>query len=72
MRLILKKELKRPKAPKTGTMKSIERYLEKLKEVEKKNAEIRAYNKALTGKAQYAQRAFSGFGKSKSTKKSKR
>lgn len=71
MRLVLKKELKRPKAPKLGTMKSVENYLQKLKEVEKRNAEIRAYNKVLTGKAQYAQRAVSGFGKkgTKSTSK---
>lgn len=72
MRLILKKELKRPKAPKNGTMKSIENYLQKLKAVEKRNAEIRAYNKALTGKAQYAQRAVSGFGKKTGAKSTKR
>ncbi len=63
MRLILKKERKRPKAPKNGTLKSIENYLGRLKEVEKYNQQVRAYNKALTGKAQYAQRAVAGFGK---------
>lgn len=68
MRLILKKEKARPKAPKTATMKSLERYMERLKAVEKYNAEVRRYNAALTGKAQYCQRAVAGFGKKKGKK----
>ena len=63
MRLILKKEKARPKAPKTATMKSLERYMERLKAVEKYNEQVRAYNRSLTGKAQFAQRAIAGFGK---------
>lgn len=68
MRLILKKEKARPKAPKTATLKSIDRYMERLRAVEKYNASVRAYNKSLTGKAMYAQRAIAGFGKKKNGK----
>lgn len=68
MRLILKREKARPKAPKTATMKSLERYMERLKAVEKYNEQVRAYNRTLAGKAQYAQRAIAGFGKKKGKK----
>lgn len=71
MRLILKREKKRPKAPKTATMASLDRYAQKLKEVEKYNADVRAYNRSLTAKAQYTQRAIAGFGK-KGAKSAKR
>lgn len=63
MRLILKKEKARPKAPKTATLKSIDRYMERLKAVEKYNAEVRKYNQMLTGRANSCQRAVAGFGK---------
>jgi hypothetical protein len=63
MRLILKKEKKRPKAPKTATMATLERYNQKLKEIEKYNSEVRAYNRSLCAKAEYTQRAVAGFGK---------
>lgn len=69
MRLIFKKEKKRPKAPKTATMTSLDRYAQKLKEVEKYNSEVRAYNRSLAAKAEYTQRAVAGFGKKKSTAK---
>lgn len=63
MRLILKKERPRPKAPKTATEKSLTNYLNKIKEVEKYNAGVRAYNRKLSQLAEYSQRAVAGFGK---------
>ena len=63
MRLILKKEKVRPKAPKTATLKTIDNYMERLKAVEKYNSEVRKYNQVLTGRAQFCQRAVAGFGK---------
>lgn len=69
MRLILKKEKKRPKAPKTATLATIARYQEKLKEVERYNKEIKAYNSLLCREADSVQRMVAGFGK-KGVKKS--
>lgn len=68
MRLILKKEKKRPKAPKNATLQTIARYHEKLKEVERYNKEVRAYNQLLCREADAVQRAVSGFGKKKAGK----
>lgn len=65
MRIVLRRELKRPKAPKVATEKSLASYLNRLSEVEKKNIEIRNYNRRLTSMAERAQRAVDGFGKAK-------
>ena len=72
MRLILKREKKRPKAPKTATLTSIARYQEKLKEVDRYNKEVRAYNSLLCREAEAVQRAVAGFGKGKKIKSVKR
>lgn len=64
MRLILKKEKRRPKAPKSANLATLDRYYAKVKEVEKYNAEVRRYNKSLCSKAQAVQKAVAGFGKS--------
>lgn len=69
MRLILKREKKRPKAPKTATMTALERYQRRLAEVEKYNQQVRAYNRTLCAKAEMVQRAVAGFGKKKGGKK---
>ena len=69
MRIVLKRELKRPKAPKVATERSMTNYLQKLAAVEKKNVEIRNYNRRLTSLADRAQRAVAGFGKKKGGKK---
>lgn len=63
MRLILKKERKRPKAPKTATKTSLDNYAKKLREVEAYNASVRKYNRELYAMAQRVQKAVSGFGK---------
>lgn len=63
MRLILKKEKRRPKAPKSANLATLERYYAKVKEVEKYNAGVRQYNKTLCSKAQSVQKAVAGFGK---------
>lgn len=63
MRLILKKEKKRPKAPKSANLAALDRYAKRLQEVEKYNTSVRAYNRALCNKAEYVQRAVAGFGK---------
>ena len=68
MRLVLKKEKRRPKAPKTATAATLDRYYAKVKEVEKYNAEVRKYNRALCAKAAAVQKAVSGFGKAKGKK----
>lgn len=68
MRLILKREKKRPKAPKTATAETLDRYYAKVKEVEKYNADVRKYNRALCAKAQAVQKAVAGFGKAKGKK----
>lgn len=65
MRLILKKEKRRPKAPKTANMATLDRYYAKVKEVEKYNADVRKYNKTLCSKASAVQKAVAGFGKAK-------
>ena len=72
MRLILKKERKRPKAPKTATLNTIARYQQKLKEVEAYNKEVRAYNSLLCREADAVQRAVAGFGGKKIKKSLKR
>lgn len=69
MRLVLKKEKRRPKAPKTGTKTSLDNYAKKLREVEQYNAQVRKYNRDLCAQAQRVQKAVSGFGKKKSGKK---
>ena len=66
MRLILKKEKRRPKAPKSVNMASLERYYARVKDVEKYNAGVRAYNKSLCAKASAVQKAVAGFGKKSS------
>lgn len=63
MRVILKKEKARPKAPKTATMKSIANYEAKLKAIKKYNDEVRRYNKSLIAKANSVQKAVAGFKK---------
>ena len=68
MRLILKKEKRRPKAPKTATAATLDRFYAKVKEVEKYNAEVRKYNRALCAKAAAVQKAVSCFGKAKGKK----
>lgn len=68
MRLILKKERRRPKSPKSANLATLERYYAKVKEVEKYNAEVRKYNKNLCAKASAVQKAVAGFGKSKGKK----
>ena len=68
MRLILKKEKRRPKAPKTATAATLDRYYAKVKEVERYNADVRKYNKSLCAKAAAVQKAVSGFGKAKGKK----
>ncbi len=72
MRIVLKRELKRPKAPKVATEQSLANYLQKLNEVEKKNIEIRNYNRRLSSMAERAQRAVAGFGKGKSAKRGRK
>lgn len=72
MRLILKKERKRPQAPKTATLDTIARYHEKLKAVEQYNKEVRAYNQLLIREADAIQRAVAGFGSKKIKKSFKR
>lgn len=68
MRLVLKKEKRRPKAPKSANLATLERYYARVKDVEKYNAGVRAYNRALCAKAQAVQKAVAGFGKSKGKK----
>ena len=63
MRLVLKKEKRRPKAPKSANMATLDRFAARLKEVEKYNQQVRAYNRSLCAKAEYVQRAVAGFGK---------
>lgn len=63
MRVILKKEKARPKAPKTATAKSLANYEAKLKAVKKYNDEVRKYNRGLIAKASAVQKAVAGFGK---------
>jgi membrane-bound lytic murein transglycosylase MltF len=63
MRLILKKEKRRPKAPKSANLATLDRYYARVKEVEKYNAEVRKYNKSLCVKASAVQKAVAGFGK---------
>lgn len=63
MRVILKKEKARPKAPKTATMKALSNYEAKLKAVKKYNDSVRAYNRSLIAKANSVQKAVAGFGK---------
>lgn len=63
MRLILKKEKARPKAPKTATEKSLQNYLAKLSAVEKYNDGVRAYNRKMVRLGEEAQRRVAGFGK---------
>lgn len=63
MRLILKKEKRRPKAPKSANLATLDRYYARVKEVEKYNAEVRKYNKTLCSKAASVQKAVAGFGK---------
>lgn len=63
MRLILKKEKRRPKAPKSANMATLDRYYAKVKEVEKYNADVRKHNKSLLAKAASVQKAVAGFGK---------
>jgi len=72
MRVILKKEKKRPRSPKTATMKALENYNKRLNEVEKYNNQVRAYNRALVAAAEKTIRRVAGFGsKGKSCKKGK-
>lgn len=63
MRVILKKEKARPKAPKTATMKALANYNAKLSAVEKYNTQVRAYNRQITALAEKTQRRVAGFGK---------
>lgn len=63
MKLILKNKKKLPKAPKTGTMKSIDNYLKKLADVERFNSQVEHYNKGLTAKAAAMTRRVAGFGR---------
>ena len=72
MRLILKKERKRPRAPKSATAATLDRYYAKVKEVEAYNADVRKYNRALCAKAAAVQKAVAGFGKAKSTKRGRK
>lgn len=69
MRVILKKEKKRPKAPKVATMKALDNYNKKLSDVEKYNNNVRAYNRALLAAAEKTNRRVAGFGSKKSCKK---
>lgn len=69
MRVILKKEKKRPKAPKTATMKALSSYNAKLSEVEKYNNQVRAYNRQLLAMTEKTNRRVAGFGSKKSCKK---
>ena len=70
MRLILKKEKKRPKAPKTATLATLERYRNKIKEVEQYNKEVRKENAKIIAMSRDINRAVAGFGKG--TKSAKR
>ena len=63
MRVVLKKEKARPKAPKTATLKSIANYEAKLKAVKKYNDGVRAYNRSLVAKANSVQKTVAGFKK---------
>ena len=63
MKLILKSKRRLPKAPKTGTMRSIDNYLKKLHEAEMYNSSVEKYNKALTAKAGQMQNRVAGFGR---------
>ena len=63
MRLILKTKRRLPKAPKTGTMRSIDNYLKKLHDVEVYNSSVEKYNRSLTAKAAGMQKRVAGFGR---------
>ena len=63
MRVILKKEKARPKAPKTATLKSMQNYEQKLRDVKKYNDGVRKYNRTLIAKANAVQKAVAGFKK---------
>lgn len=63
MKLIMKNKRKLPKAPKTGTMRSLENYAKRLAEVERFNSSVEKYNKALTSKAAEVQRRVAGVGR---------
>lgn len=65
MRVILKKEKARPKAPKTATMKALANYNAKLSAVEKYNNSVRAYNRQLMAMAEKTNRRVAGFSKKK-------
>lgn len=68
MRLILKREKRRPKAPKSANLATLDRYYAKVKDVEKYNADVKRYNRTLCAKAAAVQKAVAGFGKAKGKK----
>lgn len=68
MRLILKKERKRPKSPKTATLETLQRYRDKIKEVEAYNKQVRAENAKIISMAREVNKAVAGFGQKRQKK----
>lgn len=68
MRLILKREKKRPKSPKTATLATLQRFRDKIKEVEAYNKQVRAENAKIISLARDVNKAVSGFGQKRQKK----